>query len=93
MSNRLSCATCHAIYNKTFFPKQEEAVCKKCIEPLVFRASDQGKLAKKRIDEFFETTDQMVQKELKTAYRIDGNQPIDQVKKQVDSLVEKLPKI
>lgn len=93
MSNRLSCATCHAVYSKTFFPKHEKPACTKCIQPLVFRESDQCDLARRRIDLFFETTEKVVQNDFENLYRIDGNQPIDEIKNQVASLLEQMPEI
>ena len=88
MTNRLSCAKCHAIYNKVFFSDQEDLTCKKCIQPLVSRKSDDRPLAIKRILEFEETTKKMIQNDLKDTDVINGNQPISEIQINIDKLIQ-----
>jgi adenylate kinase len=79
MSNRLSCSKCHKIYNKT---SKFEPTC--CLLPLAFRPSDQDERAIKRLDTFSNTTEKLLQSELKGIHSIDGNHSISEIQQELE---------
>lgn len=87
MSNRMSCSKCHKIFNKTFF-QRKDITC--CLMPLKARPSDLDDRARKRIETFTMITEKVIQNDLKSAYSIDGNLKIDEVKISIDSFIREL---
>lgn len=90
--NRYTCADCGSIYSTTFNKPKVDGVCDKCAGTnFVHRADDTEEVIRTRFDTFRRETADIIQYYDHKGYvtRIDGNQAIEAVTKQIDQVIEK----
>jgi len=90
LSARRSCPECKAVYNVINMPPKQEGTCDNCGTALVHRKDDQPETITNRLDVYQEQTMPILEHyegEVQI-HRVDGNQPIDEVTKGVERVVQ-----
>ena len=90
LSARRSCPECKAVYNVLNMPPKKEGICDNCGSELVHRKDDQPGTIANRLDVYEQQTVPILEHyEGKVKiHRVDGNQPIDDVTKAVERVVQ-----
>lgn len=90
LSARRSCPECKAVYNVLNMPPKKDGICDNCNTTLVHRKDDQPETIANRLDVYEQQTVPILEHydgkvEIN---RVDGNQPIDEVTKAVERVVQ-----
>jgi adenylate kinase len=90
LSSRRSCPECKAVYNVLNLPPKQEGVCDNCGTGLVHRRDDQPETISNRLDVYEGQTVPILAHygDNVRVHRVDGNQPIDDVTKAIERLVQ-----
>ena len=90
LSARRSCPECKAVYNVLNIPPKQDGICDNCGAALVHRKDDQPETIANRLDVYEQQTVPILEHyEGKVEInRVDGNQPIDEVTKAVEHVVQ-----
>jgi adenylate kinase len=90
LSSRRSCPECKAVYNVLNLPPKQEGVCDNCGTGLVHRGDDQPETISNRLDVYEAQTVPILEYYGGNVRvrRVDGNQPIDDVTKAIERLVQ-----
>jgi adenylate kinase len=90
LSARRSCPECKAVYNVLNLPPKKEGICDNCGAGLVHRKDDQPETIANRLDVYEEQTVPILEhyQGAVKIHRVDGNQPIDDVTKAVERVVQ-----
>ncbi len=90
LSSRRSCPECRAVYNVLNLPPKQEGVCDNCGTGLVHRGDDQPETISNRLDVYEGQTVPILEYYGGNVrvHRVDGNQPIDDVTKAIERLVQ-----
>ena len=90
LSSRRSCPECKAVYNVLNLPPKQEGVCDNCGTGLVHRRDDQPETISNRLDVYEGQTVPILDYygDNVRVHRVDGNQPIDDVTKAIERLVQ-----
>ena len=88
---RLMCPGCGEIYNAYSRTPQQEGICNICGAGLVHRSDDREDLIRERFRTYREETLPLVQfyQELGAYHQVDGMRPIEDVTKEILSIIEK----
>ncbi|MFA6410533.1 MAG: adenylate kinase [Candidatus Buchananbacteria bacterium] len=88
LSGRLACK-CGLSYHLQHNPPKQEGICDKCGGQLFKRDDDQPAAIKKRLEIYHQQTKPLLQiyEDLGVLYRIDGSLAIEEVYKQIDSII------
>jgi len=91
VAGRRSCPECGAVYNVHFNAPETEGVCDRCGSELVHREDDQPETVKRRLDVYRDETEPLIRhyegRDVDVV-RIDGDQPVDDVREDVRAAVE-----
>jgi adenylate kinase len=90
LSARRSCPECKAVYNVLNMPPKKDGICDNCNTALVHRKDDQPETIANRLDVYEQQTVPILEHydgKVKI-HRVDGNQPIDDVTKAVERVVQ-----
>jgi adenylate kinase len=92
LTGRRVCSDCGASYHLKFKPPQVRNVCDQCGGDLYQRDDDSLETVKERLQVYSEQTEPLIAfyAEKKLLQRIDGNQEIDQVYKQIDAALKNI---
>ncbi|AKG91352.1 Adenylate kinase [Geoglobus ahangari] len=89
---RRVCKECGAVYNLIYSPPKQDGICDKCGGELYQRDDDKEETVKERLRVYKEQTEPLInyysQKEV--IYNIDGTKDIEEVWKQIESVLEKI---
>lgn len=89
---RRVCKECGAVYNLVYNPPERDGICDKCGGELYQRDDDREETVKERLRVYKEQTEPLInyysQKEV--IYDIDGTKDIEEVWKQIESVLEKI---
>jgi adenylate kinase len=90
LSSRRSCPECKAVYNVLNMPPKQEGVCDNCAAGLVHRKDDQPETISNRLDVYEEQTVPILEHydDAVRIHRVDGNQPVDEVTKAIEQVVQ-----
>jgi adenylate kinase len=90
LSARRSCPECKAVYNVLNMPPKQEGICDNCGGALVHRKDDRPETIANRLDVYQERTMPILEHYdgKVRIHRVDGNQPIDEVAKAVELVVQ-----
>lgn len=90
LSSRRSCPECKAVYNVLNMPPKQEGICDNCGTGLVHRKDDQPETISNRLDVYQEQTVPILEhyEGGVRIHRVDGNQPVDDVTKAIERLVQ-----
>ncbi|MDK2849577.1 MAG: adenylate kinase [Candidatus Woesearchaeota archaeon] len=88
--NRRMCPKCGRIYNlKTNKPKND-TLCDVCSVPLIQRDDDNEEVVRKRLSEYHNQTEPVLDYYSSRLIRIDGEKPIEEVTQQILSKINRL---
>lgn len=89
LTGRRICKACGATYHTTFNPPQEAGICDKCQGELYQRTDDSEEKVGTRLDEYMNKTAPLLKyyEDRKLLRQVDGQQPIDEVKSAIQSLL------
>ncbi len=92
LTGRRVCSDCGVNYHVKYKPPQVRSVCDQCGGDLYQREDDSLKTVKERLEVYKKQTEPLVDfyKEKKLLKAIDGNQDIDEVFEQIDSILKQL---
>lgn len=87
LSGRRTCAKCGKIYHIEFNPPKEEGICDDCGEKLEIREDDTEQAIRQRLKIYHQETEEVIEyfKKKDKAIRINGEQSIEEVKKEIFS--------
>jgi adenylate kinase len=90
LSARRSCPECKAVYNVLNLPPKKEGICDNCGSELVHRKDDQPETISNRLDVYEQQTVPILEHYSGKVdiHRVDGNQPIDDVTKAVEQVLQ-----
>ncbi|RMF06368.1 adenylate kinase [Candidatus Woesearchaeota archaeon] len=90
ISRRLICRKCGASYHLDFKPPKKEGICDKCGGELYQRDDDKEEVVKKRLEVYREQTEPLLRfyDEKHILHRINGEQPIEKVFKDIQEIIE-----
>jgi adenylate kinase len=90
LSARRSCPECKAVYNVLNLPPKKEGICDNCGAGLVHRKDDQAETIANRLDVYEQQTVPILEHYggKVEIHRVDGNQPIDDVTKAVEHVLQ-----
>jgi len=85
LSGRRTCAKCGKIYHIVFNPPKKEGICDDCNEKLEIREDDTEQAIRQRLKIYHQETEEVVKyfKKKDKAIRINGEQSIEEVKKEI----------
>jgi adenylate kinase len=91
LSDRLICPECKAIYSGKSQKQKKNMQCEKCDVDLIQRADDKPEVIRERMKVYEEQTKPLIDyyKEKKNYYPIDGSRSIEQVFKEICSVLDK----
>ncbi len=89
LSGRIQCKQCKEVYG-TANPPLEEGICDKCYGELYQRDDDKPEAIKKRLHKFHEEIKPLLEHYKKKTHVIDGERDIEEIKKDIDRIVEGL---
>ena len=89
---RRTCKSCGAVYNLIYSPPKEDNKCDKCGGELYQRDDDKEETVRERLRVYKEQTQPLIDyyKNKGVLYEVDGTKPIDEVWKQIESILEKI---
>uniref|UniRef100_A0A7C4WJY4 Adenylate kinase n=1 Tax=Geoglobus ahangari TaxID=113653 RepID=A0A7C4WJY4_9EURY len=89
---RRTCKNCGAVYNLIYSPPKEDNKCDKCGGELYQRDDDKEETVRERLRVYKEQTEPLIDyyKKKGTLYEVDGTKPIDEVWKQIESILENI---
>lgn len=89
MPGRLTCRRCQAVYHTDFHPPRTPGVCDRCGGPLYRRDDDDEATVRRRMEIYSEQTQPLVAyyEQRGILVQVDGDQPIDDVYRQLDGLI------
>ena len=89
ITSRLTCSRCNAIYNTETKAPAVEAVCDRCGGELIHRPDDREEVVRKRLSNCRAQTELLVEfyKGLDVYHQVNGMNPIDQVTKNLVSII------
>jgi len=92
LSGRRICRNCGANYHVKFLAPAKEGVCDKCGGQLYQRPDDKAETIKNRLDVYHKQTADLIDyyKELGVLVEVAGEQPVDVVKKSIDTRLDAL---
>ena len=91
LSDRLICPECKAIYTGKNRKQKEDLKCEKCDVDLIQRADDKPEVIRERLNVYEEQTEPLIfyYKGKKNYYPIDGSRSIEQIFKDICSVLDK----
>jgi len=89
---RRTCKNCGAVYNLIYSPPKEDNKCDKCGGELYQRDDDKEETVRERLRVYKEQTQPLIDyyKKKGILYEVDGTKSIDEVWKQIESILEKI---
>lgn len=90
LSSRRSCPECKTVYNVLNLPPKQEGICDNCGTGLVHRKDDQPETISNRLDVYEAQTVPILEYYGSNVqvHCVDGNQPIDDVTKAIERVVQ-----